>query len=255
MKPQQKNLKPKLFEGLRSGDLKDMVSPIMSIDRYKSKMGDDKDVVVLAFKTKEKMPAIDLMEFIEKGYQFVLDADMSTGEEKDGQYSVFVELERSVSAPKQIIELLSGVGQASGCEDWQFHYYKDSEIRDCTEQALEDHIPVTPEEYETRMQELKQDDVTSFFNQGATDSADLDTDDNITVTKPYAESLNMKLLAMGNYQEIKESIPGGIQLDPLSQYQTNYLEKYLGNYEIHKIQDKFLIKNGDRAIIVQKARW
>lgn len=252
---QQKNLKPKLFEGLRAGDLKDMISPIISIDRFKSKMGDDKDVLVVAFRSKEKMPAIDLMEFIEKGYQFVLDADMSTGEEKDGQYSVFVELERSISGPKQIMELLSGVSQAADCDKWQFRYYKDSEIRDCTEQALEEHLPLTSEDYEEKMHTYKQDDINTFFDQGATDSTELDTEDNITITKPYAESLNMKLIAMGPYQEIKESIPGGIQLDPLSQNQTSYLEKYLGNYEIHKIQDKFLIKNGDRAIIVQKARW
>ena len=55
-----------LFEGLRSGDLQDMISPILNIDQFKSKMGEDKNVVVVAFKSKEKMPAIDLMEFIEK---------------------------------------------------------------------------------------------------------------------------------------------------------------------------------------------
>jgi hypothetical protein len=36
---------------------------------------------------------MDLVEFIEKGYKFILDADMSAGEENDGQYQVFVEME------------------------------------------------------------------------------------------------------------------------------------------------------------------
>lgn len=62
-------------------------------------MGKDEDVVVISFKVKDKFPAIDLMEFIEKGYTFVLDADMSSGEERDGTYSVFVELERSKDVP------------------------------------------------------------------------------------------------------------------------------------------------------------
>jgi len=36
----------KLFEGLRSKDLKDLVDNVFTIDQFKSKMGEDKDVVV-----------------------------------------------------------------------------------------------------------------------------------------------------------------------------------------------------------------
>jgi hypothetical protein len=75
-----------LSEGLRSGDLENYVSELFTVDRYSSKMGEDSDIVVLGFRVREKHPAIDLMEFIEKGYDFILDADMSAGEENDGQY-------------------------------------------------------------------------------------------------------------------------------------------------------------------------
>ena len=64
----RKNLK----EGLRSGDLDRYVSELFTIDQYKSKMGEDKDIIVLSFKVKEKHPAIDLMEFIEKGFTMPL---------------------------------------------------------------------------------------------------------------------------------------------------------------------------------------
>jgi len=53
-------------------------------------MGEDRDIVVLGFHVRDKNPAADLMEFIERGYTYILDADMSTGEESDGQYQVFV---------------------------------------------------------------------------------------------------------------------------------------------------------------------
>ena len=56
---------PKLFEGLRTNDLKDQIDPLFTVDQYKSKMGEDKNVVVVAFKVYDKYPAIDLMEFIE----------------------------------------------------------------------------------------------------------------------------------------------------------------------------------------------
>ena len=81
--------------GLRIGDLRDMVYKVLEIDSFASKMGDDKDIVTLSFSIKEKSAAEDLMGFIEKGYEFVLDADITPGEQSDGTYKVFVEMERS----------------------------------------------------------------------------------------------------------------------------------------------------------------
>ena len=81
--------------GLRIGDLKDCVDHIFEIDSFKSKMGDDKDIVTLSFSVNEANAADDLMNFIEKGYEFVLDADVTSGEQSDGTYKGFVELERN----------------------------------------------------------------------------------------------------------------------------------------------------------------
>ena len=64
-------------DSLKSGDLRDLVSHIFEVDCYKSKMGEDKDVVVLSFTVESRSPAEDLVSFIEKGYQFVLDADLN----------------------------------------------------------------------------------------------------------------------------------------------------------------------------------
>ena len=51
-------------------------------------MGDDKDIITLAFSVNGDSPAKDLENFIEKGYPFVLDADVSSGEQSDGSYKV-----------------------------------------------------------------------------------------------------------------------------------------------------------------------
>ena len=113
-----------LNEGLRSNDLKDMVHSVLTIDTHRSKMGEDRDVCVLSFTVKDRNPAKDLMEFIEKGYPFILDADISAGEENDGQYQVFVEMERTTDLPDQLTELLGGVGQLCGLKKWKFRYQK-----------------------------------------------------------------------------------------------------------------------------------
>jgi hypothetical protein len=62
------------------------------------------------------------MEFIEKGFSFVLDADVSSGENEEGEYSVFVEIERNKKIAENIKDLLYGVTKLTGIEDWKFSY-------------------------------------------------------------------------------------------------------------------------------------
>ena len=65
-----------MTESLRKDDLRFLVKKVFEIDAYKSKIGDDYDVVVLSFTVDEEDPATDLENFIEMGYDFVLDALM-----------------------------------------------------------------------------------------------------------------------------------------------------------------------------------
>jgi hypothetical protein len=95
--------------GLLSNDLQFLVDNVLEIDSYKSKMGTDRDIVTLAFSVNGKEPATDLENFIEKGYPFVLDADVTSGEQSDGTYKVFVEIERNKDVGSQIMEIADGV--------------------------------------------------------------------------------------------------------------------------------------------------
>ena len=113
---------PQLNEGLRPDDLQEMVHPIFEVDTFSSKMGEDQDVCVVSFKVKDRSPAKDLMEFIEKGYDFVLDSDISSGEDNNGEYSVFVELSRIPKLAEQIKELTYVVRKLTGLDDFKFKY-------------------------------------------------------------------------------------------------------------------------------------
>ena len=62
-------------EGLKAGDLDGVVSKRFSVDQFKSKMGEDRNIMVLAFTVDGMAPAKDLERFAETGYKAVLDAD------------------------------------------------------------------------------------------------------------------------------------------------------------------------------------
>jgi hypothetical protein len=243
------------MEGLRRADLKDMVDNLFTIDQFKSKMGDDKHTIVLRFRAANKEPAVDLMEFIERGFNSVLDADVSSGEEKDGYYSVFVELERTEHAPAQIKELINGISQLCDCTTWRFRWYKDIGGHDFSEEAIKENVPLTAEEYARSIEGQDAGEIAEFFDQGAIDSITVDENKNITFTKPFAGPLTAKVIAVGEYKTLKDALRGALQLDESSRGQVTYLNKYLGNYDINKIENHFLIRNGNRAVILAKTTW
>ena len=138
-----------LFEGLEKSDLARLIHPELHVDEFQSKLGDDADVIVLSFKVDSKEPAQDLAAFIEKGYDWVLDADVSSGEMDDGSYIVFVELDRDEEAAKNIMGLMDDVMNLTDQEvgDWRIRYYKSRQETALSSESLEDLIPTSPEEY------------------------------------------------------------------------------------------------------------
>jgi hypothetical protein len=141
-----------LNEGLEKGDLKRLVHDELHIDEFKSKLGRDEDVCVVSFKVINKEPAEDLVNFIEKGYDWVIDADVSSGEMDDGDYIVFVECERNRDIPKNIITMMKDLENLTGhkLSSWRLYYYKDKTEHALSVESLDKLVPQTPEEYAKR---------------------------------------------------------------------------------------------------------
>ena len=148
-----------LNENLEMGDLKRLVHTELHIDEYKSKMGDDADVAVVSFKVSGKEPSADLVNFVEKGYDFVLDADVSSGEKEGGDYLVFVELQRTPELPSQIMEIMNDLMNLTeqSTEDWRVRYYKSTKDYDLSEETLREIVMLSPEKYAQRYNDEQKD--------------------------------------------------------------------------------------------------
>jgi hypothetical protein len=138
-----------LFEGLEANDLARLIHPELHVDEFKSKLGDDADIVVISFKVDSKEPANDLVAFVEKGYDWVVDADVSSGEMDDGSYIVFVELDRDEHLADSIMDLMSDLMNLTdqNVEDWRVRYYKSHKETQLSADSLKQLIPDTPEKY------------------------------------------------------------------------------------------------------------
>lgn len=236
--------------GLQIGDLRDLVYEIFEVDSFASKMGNDADIVTLSFSVKEQSAAKDLMSFIENGYPFVLDADSTAGEQSDGTYKVFVEMERNKQVPGQIMEILDGVKSLTGKENFKFRYYKNFRSIDANNDTLEEMIPTHSSDYGIKVDETKLENYKNFFNKSYLESSDL-IENTLILKKKYADPLHFKFIDFGNVKNVLENITETFDL--MESYpEILFLTKYLGDYNISKYGDKIVFENNNNALVVKR---
>ena len=136
-----------LSESLSYKDLEGLMKPTIHVDEFSSKMGDDDDIIVASFFTRDKAAAKDLVDWFEKGYDFVLDADTSPGEIKPNRYLVYIEMRRRNAAPRQIEEILDDLSTLTeyDSDEWTMVYKK--KRHDWSPETFAKLVPLTPNEY------------------------------------------------------------------------------------------------------------
>jgi len=240
-----------LNESLRPNDLRDLVKKVFEIDSYKSKIGKDEDVVVLSFTVNQEDPAKDLENFLEMGYSFILDADVSPGETDDGTYKVYVELERTRHAPEQILELIEGVEKLTGMSNMRFRYFKSFKSQDATLDNLKTAVPTDKQTYDVATERNVLENFTNFFSNSYVDEIQM-LDESITFKRVYSGPVSFDILTSGPKQQVYESIKGPIVLQGKDMAEVMFLTKVIGNYNITKIKDIFIFENSGWAVALKR---
>lgn len=234
---------------LRHNDLRDLVDHIIEIDSYKSKMGADKDIVTVAFSTKTKESADDIVSFLEKGYNFILDADATAGEQSDGMYRVFVEIERSKNVGEQIMEIANGLENLTNVEDFKFRYYKNFRSVPLTQDALEEMIPASADDYGVKITETRLENYKNFFSKSFVESVKME-DDILTICKKYADPVQFRFVDIGSTQETLDAISESFNANDFAEI--IFLSKYIGDYNITKYGNKLTFENDGTTLVVER---
>lgn len=231
---------------LKKEDLKFMMHEIFEIDSYASKMGSDEEIVTLSFSLKEKDPAKDLVKFIESGYNFVLDADITAGEQHDGTYKVFVEIERDRHIAENVFELLDGIKKLSGVNNYKFRYYKSFKSNDATLENLNETIPKNSNEYSLKKNQATFENYKNFFSDSYLESVDMD-DDTIVLNKQFSQPIKLKFIDFGKSKNILENLKESY--NPWDFAEIIFLSKYIGDYNITKYGNHLTFeKNGNTLV-------
>jgi hypothetical protein len=137
-------------EGLDYLDMVGQVNPVVSVDEYKAKMGKDSDIVTLAFLVNSEAAGKDLVDWFERGYDWILDSSVSEGELRPGKYLVFVEIKRRMAVPERIVELIGDLETLTDLQlkDWTVEV--NEEEYDADADVLRQVITTSPHEYRVK---------------------------------------------------------------------------------------------------------
>jgi hypothetical protein len=117
-----------IFEGLRPGDLEDLVLPEITVDDFEPKSGSPENVVVVSFYVKDLDPAQDLASFIERGAHNILDTEVSPSPDEEGNYLVFVEMHRDETLTDSFMKVLEDIKQVVSIDKWNVEFYKNGMV-------------------------------------------------------------------------------------------------------------------------------
>lgn len=117
---QQMNSTQKLNEHLSENDLKWLVDDTVLIDMHKTKLGEDKDYIVLSIAAGDRTPAHDLARFIENSIHKYADVEVSPATDTKGRYLIYVEMKRDEKAFEVINGILTDCTKLTGIEEWKF---------------------------------------------------------------------------------------------------------------------------------------
>ena len=144
------HLQSKLLESLEYKDMEGLIKPEIHIDEFESQMGDEDDIITISFFVRDPAAATDLVNWFERGYDWVVDADKSPGEIKTNRYLVYVEIRRRSVAVDHVYELLEDLETLTefGPKDWTMVYRDES--MPFTKENFERVVPLSPKLYRER---------------------------------------------------------------------------------------------------------
>lgn len=241
-------------------DLVGTVSPELSIDLYVPKAGEEHEVIVVAFFCTEENAADDLNTFIQRGNIEILTSEVSTNTDDDGNYVVFVEMQRSPSFYAQFISLLNDVENVAGKLKWEIEtLYTGDSVFSKHDEELKYAIISDSDKYNTWKRSAKKGDgedmVTESFVEFLNDSHLINckvTGNSVTM-QGNSGTLVAELKDFGNFDKVMAN-PGLVER--YSSHRASeevLLETILGNFQVIKLGNDLVIANGDKAAILSNS--
>ena len=217
-------------------------------------MGEDRNIMVLAFTVDGMAPAKDLERFAETGYKEVLDADATPGTLADGKHRVFIEFARVEKVDQHIRKFLDDLKNLTNIDIFEFTYHKNVTPFEASAKNLADILPRTAIAYTQKINGMKLEETQTFFDKFQMMEFKLDNN-MVEIKKRNADTLRFELHAFGNTNLIMNEVKA-FRLDESAMAECMFLTKYFGPYQITKTtEDRFIFSKGGESALMSKSGW
>lgn len=177
-----------LNEGLRAGDLEDLVLPLVSIDEFESKI--DPSALVIGFYVGDLDAAGDLNRFLQKSTVDILDCDISPAPDQHGYYMVFVELLNNARVAENVEGVVQEVSALTNIDNWKAHLRGTKGLSEFDAKALTKSLKKDPSLSES---------VLDFLTTSDLHNAKVDGDK--LILESVRESTHWQIVAFGPLDE------------------------------------------------------
>lgn len=239
---------------IRHLDLQDTVKPLVSIDEYSPKLGDEREVIVLGFFCMNAEVANDLSDFLHKSAADILDVEASDGASETGDYMVFVEIKRDAGFWADFFKIIKDVERLTGSMNWESTTYLHA-LPLPIEQLREKGLIITdPENYLTKKEfdQKVRDHIKSFFETSGASETQI-SEGVLTaksgiyeITAPYYAIMDTDTATIMFEQE---------QVIVFEDMNIRKLKKIFENCSVYQTQEKIYIDNQQGEVLVLKRHY
>lgn len=250
--------------GLREGDLRDTILSKLSLDEFEPKTGDNKDVVVCGFGVIDKNVGNDLSVFLNNASYFenIRDVEVSPNRNDDGNFMVFVELDRNENSMKFIQEMISDIERISGKLKWEASTHLTDNFYPLGSDELNEYFISDPENYvsreefderianeQARVQE--QQNILSFLKDS--DLHEVSISEGKITLRGLQDSATLEIVAFGEGNNVMKQV--GIHESAIDEmdYDLRMFNRMLGNMRALRISEHVVIyhPNSNQVLITK----
>lgn len=227
---------------LKRFELKDTISPDVGVDNYKSKMGKDREVVVISFSCITEKAASGVSNFVEKSFIDVLDTEVSPNPDVTNRYIVFIELKRDNKFVNNFCELIKDIENVSDDVDWNIRVGRNKSTFKKDDKKLKYALDKLVSMY----------DINEFMESCVANKYEV-KDNNLTLTEMRTQ-MSFNIVEVGDSDDIVQSYDtSSINEGFYTSYEINFLKSAFGNeYSVVESKDHFFIEHKDDILVLER---
>lgn len=238
---------------LNHRDLTNTILPIVTIDEYLPKTGNEQDIIVVTFASRDIEPINDLETFVQRSYIDIADVESSTVTDNDRNYLLFVEFERTPRFFKEFRELLRDVENVSGKLDWKVTtYLTDGEPIDYRTDQLESFVVVDPSKYVSKKEFQRKSVFESIESMVYDSSASYNIKDSMIQVFNQRYAVTAQLIDGGSYDDvvIRNALTESAFNFNTGSIEMKILNSILDNCNVNSIDDYTMISNNSGQVVL-----